>query len=588
MSDSLVGQKAFNGGANARRFKFLIADDSASTLALFKAIIVQLGFEAVAATNGQEAVELYREHRPDLVLLDVVMPVMDGFQALEQIRAIPSTRWVPVVFLTALDDPDILKKALIAGADDFLSKPVRLDVLRAKIMALGRAIYLQDQVLHQQVELEAYRDAAEEEKRIARGLLEMMSNTNGIAIDGLRILSKPAEQLNGDIVAAARTPSGKLHVLLADGTGHGLTAALNVLPAVEPFYSMTSKGFALPTILDELNRKLHKYLPSDCFVATCLLSIDMDNQRIELWNAGLPDVLLIDRATHGVRRLRSRNLPLGILRPADFDAVTESHDLSTDTLAVLASDGLVEALADTDLDLGCERLASIMLASVENSTWPDTIEVLSRSSDRTDDLTLVAIDCGRLVRAGDDRSLPANADGSKTNQAPGGDWAVEITLDALRLRQSDIVPVLLNLVSGFGLVKRDAGDLFVILSELFNNALDHGLLCMDTEYKNGSADMERYFELREARLERLEIGSVSIRIARTTDERGALLEVTVSDSGAGFDSSKLQRPDGTSRGGRGLSLVRSLCESLEFRGTGNIAVARLQLENPAPQALAKS
>lgn len=561
-----------------RAFKVLIADDSRSALALLKAVVSQLGFETLLASNGQEVVELYREHAPDLVLLDVMMPVMDGFDALREIRSIQSSRWVPVVFLTALDDSDVLKKALLAGADDFLTKPIRPSILSAKIQALWRTLCLQDQVLSQHVELEAYRDEVEEERRIARGLLEMMSNANRLMDGGVRILSKPAQHLNGDIVAAARTPSGKLHLLLADGTGHGLTAALSVLPTVEPFYSMTSKGFALPTILDELNRKLYSSLPRDCYVAACMLGIDMVERRIEIWNAGLPDALLLNRKAHTTKRLPSRNLPLGILRPADFDAVPESFEFLPDTALVLASDGLVEALADNDLDLGSERLASIMLASPADDGWPDEICNLSQSDDHADDLTLVTIECGQLVCNRDDRILTSKAGSSKAVAAAlGGDWAVEITLDAFRLREADIVPVLLNLVRGFGLEQGGAADLFVVMSELFNNALDHGLLCLDTDYKNHASDMERYFEIREARLERLENGSVTIRLERMRDAVGALLEITVRDTGAGFDLAILDRVNDESRGGRGLALVRSLCESLEFRGVGNIAVARLRL-----------
>lgn len=564
-------------GSSGVAFKVLIADASPSERSLIQALVSQTGFETLLASDGCEALELYRQHLPDLVLLDLVMPVMDGFDVLEAIRAEQTHRWVPVVFLAELNDQETFKKALLAGADDFLPKPIRPGILNAKIMALGRVLCLQTRVLSQQVELQAYRDAAEEEKRTARSLMEQLSNKNRIDDQAVRVLSKPAEHLNGDVVAALRTPSGKLHVMLADGTGHGLTAALNVLPIVEPFYSMTAKGFTLSAILDELNRKLYNNLPRDCYVAACMLAVDTETKRVEIWNAGLPDVLLIDRANHSVRRATSNHLPLGILRPADFDPVPAGHDFSQASLMVLASDGLVEALADDDLELGSQRLAELMMQMAQDDELPEEIVTLSQSLDHPDDITLVAIECGSLLDERE-KQIPVRKDKLKpVDGRPGRSWSFELAAEAALLPQMDVVPMVLNLARGYGLDQGAESDLFVILSELCNNALDHGLLCLDSEYKNRSTDMERYFDMRDERLKRLEAGMLEIRLERMLDEVGAVLEITVRDTGLGFDVSSLNSANDFSRCGRGIMLVRSLCESLEYRGHGNVAVARLRL-----------
>lgn len=562
----------------SRPLRVLIADDVDSVRLVLKALLERMGHMVHEARDGAEAVEMCRRIAPDVVLLDVTMPRLDGFEALAEIRRIPFERWIPVIFLTALESTEVAARALMEGGDDYLQKPVQVNVLQAKLHAIGRSLRWQDEVFRHRAELSAYRDRAEAEKQFARNLLELLANTSRIKDPSLRILSVPAEQLNGDVVAAARTPNGKLHVLLADGTGHGLAAALNVLPTIEPFYSMTSKGFGLPTILAELNYKLYTYLPRECYVAASMVAIDTVERRIELWNGGMPDVLYLERAGGSVRRLPSRSLPLGILKPGEFDAELDILTLEHDAVLLLASDGLVEALGNEDLALGLDRLAELASASGPHLDLGELVYRVAVADKQAidDDLTLLAVDCP----ATPPRPASPHSEVELTPSrppAPAGEWSVEIRLNALQLRETDLVPVVLGLVRSMGLGDEDNSRLFVVLSELFNNALDHGLLLLSTEHKDRERDIEHYFKLREQRLAQLENGSITIGITKGSAAGRRFLQVTVSDTGPGFDTAILDGFDELSRGGRGLRLVRGLCESLEFRGTGNVAVARLDL-----------
>lgn len=560
-----------------RPMRVLLADDSDSARALISALIERMGHQVHQARDGIEAVDMCKALRPDVVLLDVMMPRLDGFGALAQIRSMPFERWIPVIFLTALEGGESITRALMEGGDDYLQKPVQINVLQAKLHAIGRSLLWQDELFEHRAELSDYRDRAEEEKQFARSLMEMLANTSRIQDSSLGILSVPAEQLNGDVVAAARTPNGKLHVLLADGTGHGLAAALNVLPTIEPFYSMTSKGFGLPTILAELNRKLYTYLPRECYVAASMVAIDTVERRIEVWNGGMPDVLLIERKSGSVRMQPSNSLPLGILKPSEFDAELEILTIEHDSVLLLASDGLVEALGNKDLALGLDRLADLVAASAPDVDVGELVYRIASSKKHAidDDLTLLVVDCPASA------VLPTSRqDGATTGKptAPSGEWAVEISLNALQLRETDLVPIVLGFVRAMGLSEDDNSRLFVVLSELFNNALDHGLLLLSTESKDRDRDIEQYFKIREQRLAHLEDGSIriGIRYGQSADSRH--VELMVSDTGPGFDISTLDHGTELSRGGRGLKLVRGLCENLEFRGTGNVAVACLKVK----------
>jgi len=106
------------------RPKILCVDDEMKNLDLYKAVLDPRGFQIVRAKSGTEALERAREEKIDLVLLDVMMPDMDGFEACRRLKADPGTTAIPVVMITALDDQNSLVKGLRAGTTLFLSKPL--------------------------------------------------------------------------------------------------------------------------------------------------------------------------------------------------------------------------------------------------------------------------------------------------------------------------------------------------------------------------------------------------------------------------------------------------------------------------------
>ena len=113
--------------AEHRPLRILIADDSDSDRLILKTLLKRLGHEVLDASNGLDAVSLFRQDAPDLVLLDALMPVMDGMEAARQIKSLAGERLVPLIFLTSLSEAGALARCLEAGGDDFLEKPYNLD-----------------------------------------------------------------------------------------------------------------------------------------------------------------------------------------------------------------------------------------------------------------------------------------------------------------------------------------------------------------------------------------------------------------------------------------------------------------------------
>jgi serine phosphatase RsbU (regulator of sigma subunit) len=157
----------------------------------------------------------------------------------------------------------------------------------------------------------------------------------------VQVVTLPSQHFSGDIVAAAYTPSGALRGILADAVGHGLAAAFNVLPVLDSFYSMTEKGISLDMVATEINRKLNRLLPVGNFVALGL--VEMREASVQVWNGGLPDILLVDVAGNVRHRFVSRHCAGGILPPEDFDSGLETRPFGIEDEIVMYSDGLSEA-----------------------------------------------------------------------------------------------------------------------------------------------------------------------------------------------------------------------------------------------------
>ena len=150
--------------------RILVVDDQPTNVRLLEAILSPLGYDVPTASSGEEALRAIAEREPDLVLLDVVMPGMDGYEVCERIRERPETAYLPVVMITASGDEQKVR-ALRAGADDFLSKPVDRSELIARVASLARIKRYQDTIRRQASELASWNRELEE--RVERQVAEL-------------------------------------------------------------------------------------------------------------------------------------------------------------------------------------------------------------------------------------------------------------------------------------------------------------------------------------------------------------------------------------------------------------------------------
>ena len=169
----------------------LIAEDSAADRMLLSNIVRRQGHAVLAARDGAEAVALFSQQRPHLVLMDAMMPVMDGFEAARQIKALAGEALVPIIFLTSLSESHALARCLEAGGDDFLAKPYNPVILAAKIKAMDRLRRLQATVLQQRDQIASHHDYLLNEQRVAKAVFDKVAHSGCLSAANIRYLQSP-------------------------------------------------------------------------------------------------------------------------------------------------------------------------------------------------------------------------------------------------------------------------------------------------------------------------------------------------------------------------------------------------------------
>ncbi|MCP1475137.1 CheY-like chemotaxis protein [Pseudomonas sp. EB276 TE3739] len=548
----------------------LIAEDSAADRLLLSTIVRRQGHQVLTASNGAEAVETFKAQQPDLVLMDALMPVMDGFEAAQHIKALAGEALVPIIFLTSLTESEALARCLEAGGDDFLAKPYNQVILAAKIKAMDRLRRLQATVLQQRDLIARHHDYLLNEQRVAKAVFDKVAHSGCLSAPNIRYLQSPYALFNGDLLLAAYTPAGDMHVMLGDFTGHGLPAAVGAMPLAEVFYGMTAKGYGLAETLREMNAKLKRILPVDMFCCATLLCLSFQSRSVEVWNGGMPDGYLHRLASGERVPLPARHLPLGILSAQAFDDRTDVYPMAVDDRVFLLSDGVIDTCDANDQLFGVERLQQVFAANLEPDRLFEDIEQALRDfrGQARDDVSMVEVSL--LESAPTDGAAPIYSDSGQSSPL---DWSASFEFRGATLRRFNPLPFLLQLLLEVHGLRAQSGALYSVLAELYSNALEHGVLGLDSSLKRDAAGFARYYEMRAARLGALQDGYVRVHLQVQPQGKGGRLVIRVEDSGDGFDVGRvMQRPlDNVRLSGRGISLVRQLGRNASWSDQGRSA-----------------
>jgi hypothetical protein len=342
---------------------------------------------------------------------------------------------------------------------------------------------------------------------------------------------------------------------------------------------MTTKGFSPEEILTGINKKLKSMLPVGMFFGAQLVVVNHDLEHVRVFNAGMPDVIIVDGETNQIRhRLVSTGLPLGVESNIDPREMLQYAPISYNDKILMYSDGLTEARNAKDQEFGSNRLIDSICNAPKNKIFDQVFTDLDRFcgdiTTQADDVTLVEITCVHDVLP----EIEVHDYIKPSTHMPGdrGEWKLSLRFNGTRLRETNPVPILINYLMEMEELEAERQSLFTVMTELYVNALDHGVLGLDSNLKADPVGFEAYFQTRETRLASLDSGYVifNLSVEQESTRRSILLRIEDSGKGFDFENHAPPKPREMAFSGRGLLLIRDLCESLEFHGKGNIAIAR--------------
>lgn len=540
--------------------KILIVDDQPSNLVLLRYFLEQDGHECIEAINGEQAIAAFEQYAPDFVLLDVVMPVMDGYQAAEEIKRLSQGHHVPIIFLTAQTEQASLLQCLENG-DDYLLKPVNEIMLKAKITAHTRTQELTEQISANNAELTRLHETLQQEHEMGQHVLNHALQRTWANCPNVRSYLSSISSFNGDLCLVSPSPKGGIYAFLGDMTGHGLAAAIGTVPVSQVFFTMAKKAKSLRDMATELNLALSAFLPAHMFCAAAILELNQQGDTLTIWSGGLPEAYIV-RPTQGVvASIQSQHLPLGILPKDDFDHATQSYILEPEDRLLLLTDGVLEAQSELGGMFGEQRLLAA-IGSGQEGYFEQTLQALERYTEgvgQLDDVSLVEI----VSRPLELQALPA------TERSQSLAWELNFQFDTAMLKVlDDPLGAILNVLPGDASVSLRLDAVQVILAELFSNALEHGVLGLDSAMKSNAEGFAEFYHLRRQRLEQLSTGEIQVSLALVPGTEVDVLKLKVSDSGSGFDYNELSSELTTRPWGRGLAMVEALSQSIRFSENG--------------------
>ncbi|RJE73839.1 fused response regulator/phosphatase [Pseudoalteromonas sp. MSK9-3] len=538
--------------------RILVVDDQPLNCTLLKAMLEQQSYHVEVANDGRQALDVLQSTDIDIVLLDVMMPVMDGFEAAPKIKQLAGDVYLPVIFITALEDHASFEKCLAVGGDDFIHKPFDRIILSAKIKAHARTRKLSQEAHLQKKQLEYHYNQTEREHEIVEHIFSNALSQQVTFPHHCDFHLSPASMFNGDMFLMAQSPMGGFYCLLGDFTGHGLAAAVGALPASRVFYTMVNKGMAVNDIAFELNNVLYSLLPGHMFCAAAIVELSESGKSISAWLGGLPDCYLIDQEGLLLRTLESQHMALGILDEDEFERNLIHLEVKPDQRLVMATDGIIETESQQGEMFG-EALLKTVLSSTPLITTSDIIDkvhTFSEHGEQQDDLSIAIINCiaseAHRLEKPIYSSLPFN---------------FSMSLNANQMKGTDPILELVDVLSQVEGINEHRSNIFLLLSEAYNNSLDHGVLGLDSEIKNQEDGFFEFYQLRERALANLSDALIIISARYCPDS--LCLYFSICDSGNGFRNKQSSSTELLREYGRGLSLLTEIAQSIKYNHAGN-------------------
>ncbi len=378
--------------------RILVVDDVKILRHLIASILKKAGFrQIVMAENGQEAMYQVAVNPPDIIILDLMMPIMDGMEVCKLVRKIEDTASIPIIVQTAMNDNEERLKAFTAGASDLITKPVN-----AHELVIRTKLHLKNLVLSEKQE--HYRCRVAEELSTAKDVQQnLLPSTKFLA--GIREQTKlnissfcqPSSELGGDFWGTHLLDNGHVGFYMADFSGHGVVSALNTIRLHTLLFNVNEAWLSPDVLLSNINTSLCEMLPTGQY-ATMLLGVfsPESNQLQYVAAAAPPPIYGCWSDSDKYEYIDTTGVPLGISKSASYEINTIAFN--QDNFLFCFSDALIETKMHNGNMLEGEELMSLTKSLSGEKPNPDLLgQVIAAFFENTgkslrDDLTVLCFD----------------------------------------------------------------------------------------------------------------------------------------------------------------------------------------------------
>jgi len=365
----------------------LIVDDNPTNVDILQTRLASHNYDILTAADGEAGLVLAREKQPDLILLDIMMPKVDGIEVCRILRADPSLPFMPIIMVTAKTDSKDIVAGLEAGADEYLTKPVDQAALVARVKSMLRIKSLHDTVLEQSSKLKVQlKTATKIQSLFWPDISELKGGSHIWAV------SVPAGYVGGDLYDVIPLPDDSLLAYVADVSDKGVPAALIMAALSTKIRSEARIQTEVDRLLETVNNSMHSLISEEGFFATIVLvRYWPHNGKIQFTLAGHPQPLWIVES--GIGNLpHLTGMSLGVKQNVKYEK--KEISISPGQSVLLFTDGVIEAENKDNELFGHDRLVGY----IKDTKGPprgkgllDEISCWRGDAKANDDLTILEI-----------------------------------------------------------------------------------------------------------------------------------------------------------------------------------------------------
>lgn len=372
----------------------LVVDDDGASRKLLARALEQVGFDARQAGDGTEALSSIETKTPDVVLLDLQMPGLNGAEACKVLRAHqnPAIRELPVIMLTAQDDEEAEVRCLEAGANDFLAKPVGRAALTARIQTQLRLHALTVELQLRNAELEQWRARQLADLEAAKLTQAAIIPSRPPHVPDWKLDSffEPFIQVGGDVYGWRRRRDGRCLLWMADATGHGAAAALVTTMIAHLFQQATQASDEPDEILHDVNTEYFSVFRGKSFI-TALCAVLSPDGTVHLSSAAHPPVL-VARSDGSIESFMAGATMIGLAENLATQKTT--FQLRPDEHLLAFTDGLHSLRNPSGEHLTWESVSTALAQVPPNAdVIPSIVDRIKRSAAEgpfDDDITIIS------------------------------------------------------------------------------------------------------------------------------------------------------------------------------------------------------